>query len=116
MAKFKTHKEYMIEDIEETMRNISEDQWFAGWLFDLEYILWLAVTEGVDADRFNEDGALDHLRMLSDITQHWCIHEGPVSLEWWIEHVKTDKAQKIISGIRNEWAKSKKRGAGSEDQ
>lgn len=50
------------------MSEISEEHWCAGWLIDLEYILWEAV-EGISQSTY--DGKVSELKDLRDGCNGW---------------------------------------------
>jgi hypothetical protein len=57
------------------MREISEDCWCAGWLTDLEFTLWSAVTTGKMESGWGVEEERDLLRMkyLHELTGGWWI-------------------------------------------
>jgi hypothetical protein len=62
------------------MSDLSEEYWAAGWLHDLEFILWRAVQE--DAGRFDA-ASVARLRYLSSKCGGWVVwHESPQYRRW----------------------------------
>jgi len=66
------------------MSDYSEEMWCAGWLIDLEYILWARVLEGEQAD----------IKALADAAGGWIVWDDPdegetfVPMAEWLEIYK----------------------------
>ncbi|MGO9994853.1 MAG: hypothetical protein ACLPTF_20395 [Steroidobacteraceae bacterium] len=59
------------------MSALSEKTWFAGWMRDLEYMLWSVVNGEKSQGRLNLTGAqVAKLKSLSDACQGWIVFRG----------------------------------------
>jgi hypothetical protein len=73
------------------MTGLSEEYFCAGWIKDLEYWLWRAVSnQSFGMGKISERQA-ELLRLLSEECDGWWIWEADnpkfVSLEWWRAHL-----------------------------
>lgn len=87
-----TVDEIVRDALAETMSEISESCWSAGWLNDLEYSLWKAMETGnLDYGWGIEQRDLDRLRHLAGLAGGWWIwpkhaeNKTFVAMEKWME-------------------------------
>ena len=64
------------------MSEISEDTWFAGWLIDLEFLLWDAI-HGESHNPFAENDLRD-LAELSALVGGWHDYDRFIPLDEWL--------------------------------
>lgn len=62
------------------MSHLSEENWCAGWLIDLEHVLWDEIAEPT---RISNSDAL-RLAAMAKACGRWCVFQGSVSLEEWM--------------------------------
>lgn len=85
------------------MSDVSESRWCAGWLLDLEFILWDMVwSGGGDGDVSQED--IDELRRLMWSASGWHIFERFVPIGEWIgmvaERAKDQSAERQRKAVK----------------
>ena len=90
------YEELAKETLLRMMRDISEDCWCAGWLTDLEFTLWNAVTTGKMGSGWGVVEERDLLRMkyLHELTGGWWIWASGEQRE---RFVTTDEWLRIVS-------------------
>jgi hypothetical protein len=86
-----TYEELARDTLLQMMRDISEDCWFAGWLHNLEFILWDAVKTG----KVSWGEGLVKER---DLIRMKYLHE--LACGWWIL-VKGEEIERFVS--TEEW-------------
>ena len=64
------------------MSEISESTWFAGWLINLEFILWDAIHGGPRDELAEED--LRELEELSALVGGWHDYDRFIPLDEWL--------------------------------
>jgi probable addiction module antidote protein len=72
------------ECLHEMMRSVSQEVYFAGWLQDLEYLLWQVIEGKLQRDNYfdiDEDRA-DKLRQLSRLCGGWIICSKHLGTQW----------------------------------
>lgn len=62
------------------MSHLSEENWCAGWLIDLEHVLWDEIS---NPERISNSDAL-RLASMAKACGCWCMFEKTVSLEEWV--------------------------------
>lgn len=92
----------------ERMSDVSEDEWCAGWLIDLEYTLWDAIVNRGSTKLERIGYGLSYLKELSDRCGGWWkhgdnFHEIFVDIETWRDeynaYVARCSAQKFINDL-----------------
>ena len=80
------------EGLYNAMSEVSEEMWCAGWLIDLDHILWAALHDTpvywISAKEIAEIRALDEWQTLVEIHDEvggWCTFDGWVTDEEWAE-------------------------------
>jgi hypothetical protein len=79
------------------MSELSEKCYYAGWMINLEYVLWDAVINGereYGIDKITQ-ADIDNLTALSKLTKGWIYYdnhaeETAISIDQWLEKFKTD--------------------------
>ncbi|MGI4884390.1 MAG: hypothetical protein ACRYFR_05460 [Janthinobacterium lividum] len=59
------------------MSEISEEAWYAGWMEDLEYVLWYAMLHGPGnyGRKFIDEQTISQLKQLSEEAESWIIFD-----------------------------------------
>jgi hypothetical protein len=78
------HK-HLVAHLRDRMAEISESYWCAGWLIDLEFVLWHAIHGGRDFRAFAglSDDELRELKELSELVGGWHDHDRFIPIDEW---------------------------------
>ncbi len=101
-----TYEELAREVLLHRMQDYSEDYHCAGWLSDLEFLLWEKQTgEGKSPDVQVRDKMRAELRVLAKVAGGWWVYEddtqpgqpGPVfvSMERWLQILKNQNGKHV---------------------
>lgn len=77
------------------MSDISENYWFAGWLIDLEFLLWDAIQGGTRDVIAEED--LRDLAELSALVGGWHDYDRFIPLDEWLS-IASEHKLKLRAG------------------
>jgi hypothetical protein len=85
----------------EYMSRLSEEGFRAGWMEDIEYLLWTAVTGSTAGMRWTlKDEEVEKLRELSELCHGWIVYEGGhhcfLPLEEWERRYRAHQAERTI--------------------
>jgi len=74
---------YLVDQLAFRMREVSEKTWYAGWLINLEFILWEAIN-GEPRDEYLAEEDLRALEELSTLVGGWHNFDRFVPLDEWL--------------------------------
>jgi hypothetical protein len=97
-----------METLYNLMADISEDEYYAGWLRDLEYILWsIVVGDGKYKSEFMQSRYAEQLKALAESENKWYYWSDRkknienMPLDMWIRKYKRNSNKALKEYARN---------------